>query len=306
MGMIGMTQHMNRTLTAPDVLTTIASNMAMIRFDRQRRVVDVNDLFAKTMKYRRDEMLGMHHHLFCTPEFVASPGYQTFWNKLFNGFSAADKIERVDARGESIWLEATYMPIFEGDEVVGVVKIASDITERQLTIERYARTFQDMAGDLDARARSGMEESHHLKQTIERLERDASVNLVTLGKLQDQASEITKIASTIKEIAAQTNLLSLNAAIEAARAGEHGLGFNVVATEVRNLSRLVERAVIEARANTHGMNRELTSIVDGVSRSNEDIHASVAIMEDTLRRFESIEQSADSLNGTTVAFTGAI
>ncbi|WP_214838752.1 MULTISPECIES: methyl-accepting chemotaxis protein [Exiguobacterium] len=301
-----MTQHMTRTLTASDVLTTIASNMAMIRFDRQRRVVDVNDLFAKTMKYRRDEMIGMHHHLFCTPEFVGSPDYQVFWNKLFSGFSASDKIERIDAHGESIWLEATYMPIFEGDEVVGVVKIASDITERQLTIERYARTFQDMAGDLDARARSGMEESHHLKQTIERLERDASVNLVTLGKLQDQASEITKIASTIKEIAAQTNLLSLNAAIEAARAGEHGLGFNVVATEVRNLSRLVERAVIEVRANTDGMNRELTSIVDGVSRSNEDIHASVAIMEDTLRRFESIEQSADSLNGTTVAFTGAI
>lgn len=301
-----MTQHANRTLTAPDVLTTIASNMAMIRFDRQRRVVDVNDLFAKTMRYRRDEMLGMHHHLFCTAEFVASPDYQAFWNKLFSGFSTADKIERIDAHGESIWLEATYMPIFEGDEVVGVVKIASDITERQLTIERYARTFRDMAGDLDERARSGMEESQYLKQTIERLERDASANLATLGKLQDRASEITKIASTIKEIAAQTNLLSLNAAIEAARAGEHGLGFNVVATEVRNLSRLVERAVVEVRANTDGMNRELISIVDGVSRSNDDIHASVTIMEDTLRRFASIEQSADSLNGTTVAFTGAI
>lgn len=301
-----MTQHANRTLTAPDVLTTIASNMAMIRFDRQRRVVDVNDLFAKTMRYRRDEMLGMHHHLFCTAEFVASPDYQAFWNKLFSGFSTADKIERIDAHGESIWLEATYMPIFEGDEVVGVVKIASDITERQLTIERYARTFRDMAGDLDERARSGMEESQYLKQTIERLERDASANLATLGKLQDRASEITKIASTIKEIAAQTNLLSLNAAIEAARAGEHGLGFNVVATEVRNLSRLVERAVVEVRANTDGMNRELISIVDGVSRSNDDIHASVTIMEDTLRRFASIEQSADSLNGATEAFTGAI
>lgn len=98
----------------------------------------------------------------------------------------------------------------------------------------------------------------------------------------------------------------MNAAIEAARAGEHGLGFNVVATEVRNLSRLVERAVVEVRANTDGMNRELISIVDGVSRSNDDIHASVTIMEDTLRRFASIEQSADSLNGTTEAFTGAI
>lgn len=128
----------------------------------------------------------------------------------------------------------------------------------------------------------------------------------TLTNLQEQAAEITKIASTIKEIAAQTNLLSLNAAIEAARAGEHGLGFNVVATEVRNLSRLVERAVIEVRANTDGMNKELVSIVDGVSRSSTDIQESVRIMEQTLERFEHIEQSAESLNGTAERFTSAI
>ncbi|WP_236636541.1 PAS domain-containing protein [Exiguobacterium sp. SH0S2] len=102
------------SLSSPDVLRAIEANMAMIRFDRQRRVVDVNDAFAKAMKYKRDEMIGMQHHLFCTPNFVNSTDYQAFWNKLFDGFSSADKIERVDARGDSIWLEATYMPIYEG------------------------------------------------------------------------------------------------------------------------------------------------------------------------------------------------
>lgn len=294
------------SLSSPDVLRALEANVAMIRFDRQRRVVDVNDLFAKAMKYKRDEMIGMHHHLFCTPSFVSSPDYQAFWNKLFDGFSSADKIERIDARGDSIWLEATYMPIYEQDEVVGVVKIASDITSRQQTIEEYARSFRDMADNLDDRARRGMEESQQLKQTIERLDADSNQNLKMLANLQEQAGEITKIASTIKEIAAQTNLLSLNAAIEAARAGEHGLGFNVVATEVRNLSRLVERAVIEVRSNTDGMNKELVSIVDGVSRSSADIQESVRIMEQTLERFEHIEQSAESLNGTAERFTSAI
>jgi len=163
-----------------------------------------------------------------------------------------------------------------------------------------------MAENLDTRARRGMEESQQLKRTIERLDADSNQNLKTLTNLQEQAGEITKIASTIKEIAAQTNLLSLNAAIEAARAGEHGLGFNVVVTEVRNLSRLVERAVIEVRSNTDGMNKEIVSIVDGVSRSSADIQESVRIMEQTLERFEHIEQSAESLNGTAERFTSAI
>ena len=279
------------------VLAAIENSLAMIEFDSNGKVLWANENFARTVKYRAEEMPNMMHKQFCTPEFAASREYQELWRNLRNGKSFQEKIQRVNKQGDLIWLEATYTPVFGNDgSVESVVKVATDITERETNTAQVAFQLQAMSEALSEKAKAGIERSKEAAQAIAKLVYESKGNLEILHSLKSQAQSIGNIVKTIREIAAQTNLLALNAAIEAARAGEHGRGFNVVAGEVRKLANRVQDSIQEVSAHIKGISDEINKISDATLQSQSGISENQVHNEHAVSAFKDIGEAARKLD----------
>lgn len=105
------------------------------------------------------------------------------------------------------------------------------------------------------------------------------------NKNNDSAADINKTIEIIKGLAAQTNLLSLNASIEAARAGDAGRGFSVVAEEIRSLSE-------ESSGNAQMIEGIVKELVNNVE-------VSVSKMQEVTRN---VQKQQECLNETREAF----
>jgi methyl-accepting chemotaxis protein len=104
-----------------------------------------------------------------------------------------------------------------------------------------------------------------------------------IADLATSVRRITEFIAVIRELADQTNLLSLNAAIEAARAGVQGKGFAVVADEVRKLAEQSARASDEAGEIVGAFEEQMRRVAFQMSRG-EDIVQDVGTLSEQARQ----------------------
>ncbi|MHB0878541.1 MAG: methyl-accepting chemotaxis protein [Anaerolineae bacterium] len=196
----------------------------------------------------------------------------------------------------------------EAAGAVGVMSSsASLVADEALQVQKGAELTRSEAEQGRAVAANG---SQAVQDSINGMREVQRVVLAATTKVQEmgqRSQEVSRIVSTIEDIAGQTNLLALNAQIEAARAGEQGRGFAVVADEVRKLAERSARATQEIADLVTAVQQGASDAVEAISRGDREVETGVERAQRAGEVINELQQTTERIAGqvTEVSRTGA-
>jgi len=305
-----ITTQVAREQEQNSMVEAIGRSMAVIAFNLKGEVLEANENFEQTMGYRLNEIRGKHHRMFCTREEADSAEYRQFWERLNKGEFFSGRFQRINRHGDTIWLSATYNPVFDASgRLYKVVKFARDVTglvRQQQAESEAAKLAYNISQQTDESARHGAKVIRETVDVVRGIADELSRAAEGITAVSQQSEMISSIVQVIRGIAEQTNLLALNAAIEAARAGEQGRGFAVVADEVRNLAARTSQATVEI-VEVVKRNHELAQVsVDSMQASRHKVDQGVNLVNQAGDVIEEIQNGARQVVDAVRQFADAL
>jgi len=173
-------------------------------------------------------------------------------------------------------------------------------TSREIysTSRELVSTMNEVSSGAEEAARlvgTGQAGLTQMEDTMHHVMDAAGLVNAKLAILNEKASNINQVVTTITKVAGQTNLLSLNAAIEAEKAGEYGRGFSVVATEIRRLADQTAVATYDIEQMVKEIQSAVSAGVMGMDKFSEEVRRGIADVQNVGVQLSQIIQQVQAL-----------
>jgi len=212
-------------LEAPETLSLLdaySRNAALLVYDMDGRVVDVNDTFLTNLGLQRDQVLSLTREAFADAETRASAEYRELWEALARGEARTGEFKR-STNDEERWIQASYLPMLDDQGRPWRIAVSfTDATEQVLLRRQNAEAVQQL-------------------RVIAGGVREAAEEVASLGReLRSTASQTTAQAEAVSSAAEEVNasVQTVSAAAE-----ELATSFSTVADTVEDAARVIGTAV---------------------------------------------------------------
>lgn len=153
----------------------------------------------------------------------------------------SDEIQLVLENGSVI----TTALVKQNDSIENQVEFSVKIQEKVNDVKSNVEIMDNRVENVMDIALKSEQAMDSLNKNTEHVNEIAMRSKKSIQELLNQVEAVQGVVKLIRQIAEETNLLSLNASIEAAKAGSVGNGFSVVADEIRKLSNNTNDSVDE-------------------------------------------------------------
>ena len=193
--------------------------------------------------------------------------------------------------------------------VIGVSELASDqlnsVDDAKVNVQFMAQRISELNESVKLINQSmdtvitsteeGADASARIEEKMLELQETSEKTNVKIEKLSAGSVEIEEIVHTIRRIAEETNMLSLNASIEAARAGEAGKGFSVVASEVSKLAEQSKNSANSIDTLIRDVRANIESVVSSMVENNEKLGEGVSVVQESKSTFGAISTEVQAV-----------
>lgn len=233
------------------------------------------------------------------------------FNRMADDLTAL--ISQIQKTGVQVSTSITEIAATSKQQQATATEIAATTTEIGATAKEISATSHELgrtmaevssvAEQTAVLAGGGQAGLGRMEETMRQVVAASQAINVRLGTLNEKASNISQVVTTITKVADQTNLLSLNAAIEAEKAGEYGRGFAVVAAEIRRLADQTAVSTYDIEQMVRDIQSAAAAGVMGMDKFSEEVRRGMnevqqvgSQLSEIIRQVQGLAPQVESVN----------